>query len=266
MIFTRPLIALLTILLFSTCDSGPKVIPVTEDSNSTSGSTGVFSDNESEDAHEGHNHPTGTAQSKDVHTVIVKEVLPTDKYVYLFVEEEGDEFWLATSKVDVTVGESYFYKQGLLKTNFHSKEYDRTFDTIYLVSQVVPVNHGNNAAPEMNNGASVKSEPNTIAEAAREINVEGSVKIADLVGNPKKYAGQEIQLSGVVTKVNPNIMERNWIHLKDGSLDDYDLVITSNQAIPEGHTVTMKGVVSLNKDFGAGYQYAIIVEEGLLVR
>ncbi len=35
-----------------------------------------------------------------------------------------------------------------------------------------------------------------------------------------------MRLTGKVAKVNPNIMGRNWIHLKDGSQDDYDLVIT----------------------------------------
>jgi hypothetical protein len=61
-------------------------------------------------------------------------------------------------------------------------------------------------------------------------------------------------------------MNRNWIHLKDGSKDEYDLVITSEHAIPEGHTVTLKGTVALNKDFGAGYKYAIIVEDAHLLR
>jgi hypothetical protein len=60
-------------------------------------------------------------------------------------------------------------------------------------------------------------------------------------------------------------MDRNWIHIKDGSKDDYDLVITSDVFVPEGSVVTMKAQVSLNKDFGAGYKYDLILENGILV-
>jgi hypothetical protein len=95
---------------------------------------------------------------------------------------------------------------------------------------------------------------------------KGDVNIADIVANPTKYAGQTIQISGECTKGNPNIMGRHWIHLKDGSLDDYDLVITSDIIVPEGHTVTMTGIVALNKDFGAGYRYDIILEGAKIVQ
>jgi hypothetical protein len=53
-------------------------------------------------------------------------------------------------------------------------------------------------------------------------------------------------------------MNRNWIHLKDGSMDDYDLVVTSNEDVPVGSKVTIQADVVLNKDFGAGYKYELI--------
>ena len=60
-------------------------------------------------------------------------------------------------------------------------------------------------------------------------------------------------------------MGRNWIHIKDGSKDDYDLVITSDIVVPQGQLITMTGTVTLNKDFGASYKYDIIIENGVLV-
>ena len=107
-------------------------------------------------------------------------------------------------------------------------------------------------------------QPST-ASSKKAIDVKGSVKIAELVANPKKYEGKTIQISGQCVKINPNIMERNWVHLQDGSKDDYDLVITCDVQIPVGHTVTMTGKVVLNKDFGAGYQYDILLEEGVVI-
>ena len=91
------------------------------------------------------------------------------------------------------------------------------------------------------------------------------MKIAELVANYKEYAGKTVQISGICTKVNANIMGKNWIHIKDGSKDEYDLVITSNTFVKEGDEITMKAVVSLNKDFGAGYTYDLILEEGIII-
>lgn len=61
-------------------------------------------------------------------------------------------------------------------------------------------------------------------------------------------------------------MNRNWIHLKDGSKDDYDLVVTSDVFVPEGTALTLKAMVTLNKDFGAGYKYDLILENGTIVK
>lgn len=45
---------------------------------------------------------------------------------------------IATTLQEVAQGRNYFYRGGLLKTDFESKEYNRTFDKLYLVSQLVP--------------------------------------------------------------------------------------------------------------------------------
>ena len=237
------------------CNQGPKIISsqVENNSSSTEKSTGIFTDPESETQ-------TSVSEEIDVHTVKILEVLPTSKYVYLRVSEDENEFWIATGKKDVNVGESYFYKKGILKTNFESKEHNRIFDKVYLVSNIVSANHGSEA-----NNTSLQKKEITLADPANNIEVEGSIKISELVKNKDKYEGQEIQISGKCTKLNPNIMGKNWIHLKDGSYDEFDLVITSDISVPEGHFVTMKGVVVLDKDFGAGYKYDLIIENGKIV-
>lgn len=103
------------------------------------------------------------------------------------------------------------------------------------------------------------------SESSHKIVVEGSIKIAHLIANPDQYGNKMIQVSGRCININKNIMNRNWIHLQDGSMDDYDFVITSDQAIPEGDRVTMTEKVILKKDFGAGYLYDLILEEGKIV-
>ncbi len=243
----------------SSCKEEPKYLPISSENN-----------NSVENTIE-QNSLTNQTLSNELHAVIVKEVLPTTKYVYLNVEENGEQFWIATGKQEINIGETYYYKRSLLKTNFESKEHNRMFDKIYLVTSLVKADHGNNQPSmkiedsEQESTPEVKSQDKPVLDSQRKIEQKGSIKIAELVDNIKKYEGKTVQISGECVKVNSNIMDRNWIHLKDGSKDDYDLVITSDVFVPEGKIVTMKGLVRLNKDFGAGYKYDLILENGVIV-
>lgn len=247
-------------LLIMGCGNKPKVISGETENNASGGSTGIFSEGSNMASP---NQSPIPAMSPDLHNVVVEDALNTTKYIYLHVKENGKKFWIATLKQEVEIGESYFYRGGLLKTNFESKEHNRTFDTIYLVSSITPADHGHTET--LSDGGNTPTET-AKKTGPRKIDVEGSVKISAIVANPQKYAGKTIQISGECTKINPNIMGVNWIHLKDGSQDEYDLVITSDVLVPEGHVVTMTGTVALNKDFGAGYRYEIILEGGKMVR
>lgn len=203
----------------------------------------------------------------DLHTVKINEILKTQRYLYLNVSEKGavEPFWIATRIMDVTVGETYFYKGGLLKTNFESKEFNKVFDKIYLVSSnLVLANHATN--PDFQNkAANVQADVKLTKTAQKQVAVKGSIKIAELVKNAKKYEGKTVQISGTCKKLNASIMGKNWIHLADGSKDSYDLVVTTTELVNEGDFVTIKAVVTLNKDFGAGYKYDLILENGMLV-
>jgi hypothetical protein len=93
----------------------------------------------------------------------------------------------------------------------------------------------------------------------------GVVRIADLVNDPAKYGGNEVVINGECVKVNANILDRNWLHLKDGSKDDYDLIVTSEEIVQKGAKISIRGIVRLNADFGSGYSYPILLENGRLI-
>ena len=256
--------------LLASCNNGPKIIKTSNDGSSQP--TGIFANAGSENAMQDGTRVDDAKQtmSNDLHQIKVLETLPTSKYIYLRVNEEDKEYWVATRKMDVEVGASYFFRGGLLKTNFESKEYDRIFETLYLVSNLVPANHAQgNTEKQMEPTEKVnQTEKQTAAVSwpvAKEIK-DQSMSIKELVENKAELEGEIVQLTGRCTKINPNIMGRNWIHLKDGSLDEYDLVLTSDVAVPEGHEITVKGTVTLNRDFGAGYTYDLLIENAELVR
>lgn len=92
------------------------------------------------------------------------------------------------------------------------------------------------------------------------------ISLPELFGNPEKYRGKVIRVSGECIKVNPMIMNRNWVHIRDGSEVDQDLTVTTTDQVHLGDHVSMEGIISLNKDFGAGYQYDVIMENARIVQ
>lgn len=243
------------------CDSGPKEITAEDDQQaSPSQSTGIFS-NDGQQAPGGMVDP---AAEKDLHTVTALEALPTSKYVYVRVREGEDEYWIAATLQAVSIGQRYFFRGGLQKTDFVSKEYNRTFDRLLLVSQLVPADHGSSMGASETGASAVAAPPS--AEPLPQVDVPGSTRINDVVSDPKRFAGKTVQVSGTCTKVNPNIMGRNWVHLKDGGKDGKELVITTNEMVAEGKPVTMVGRIVVDQDFSAGYKYEVLMEQARVVR
>jgi hypothetical protein len=61
-------------------------------------------------------------------------------------------------------------------------------------------------------------------------------------------------------------MDRNWVHLQDGTSDSgsFDLTVTTEEEVNVGDVLTFEGKIKLDKDFGAGYSYEVIMEQAKL--
>ena len=92
------------------------------------------------------------------------------------------------------------------------------------------------------------------------------MSLAQLFENPAAYNDQKIKVRGTVVKVNEKIMGRNWIHIQDGSEYNgrFDLTITSQENPQVGTVAGFEGTIHLNRDFGAGYRYDVIMEDAVL--
>lgn len=235
-------------LLAISCNSKPRVI----ESESSAGQAGAGSMPALQEA------PLVSDAVPEEHKVVVEEVLNTDKYTYLNVSENGEKSWIAIPRRDVTVGDTYYYRGGLLKKNFFSPEFNRVFETVYLVSEFWKQPGGEAQAGMQGGGEAPGLEVGRIEPA------EGAVKLSDLFANKEKYNNKVVKVTGKCVKVNPMIMNRNWVHIRDGSGKDLDLTITTAENIPLGAVVTMEGTIALDKDFGAGYRYDVILEGAVL--
>lgn len=82
------------------------------------------------------------------------------------------------------------------------------------------------------------------------------------------WRGATVILTGKVVKFNPEIMKKNWFHLQDGSNFNglNDVTITSSETVKVDDVVSVQGTVMLNKDFGSGYKYDVLIENAVLVK
>jgi hypothetical protein len=197
-------------------------------------------------------------------TVKVKTVEQVPNYTYLLVKGKGPAYWIAVSSTEIEVGESITYEGGMIMENFHSKELDRTFEKVIFLDGLEE-NQASNTDKMLgtSQGSDVKSdrlETNIDREA-------GSVSIAELFADPSAYEGKTIKVKGEVAKFNSNIMERNWVHLQDGTEFEgkYDLTVTSQERFEVGQVVTLEGILALNRDFGYGYKYDVLLEKATAV-
>jgi hypothetical protein len=194
----------------------------------------------------------------------VLEVEQANQYSYLRVKEGEQELWMAVRKDNFEVGGIYYYDSGMEMKNFTSKDLERTFESILFVENISskPSNPSESSTP-----AGGMPKPISSRESLSVETVDGGISIAQLFSERDTYSGKSVKIKGKVTKYNPNILGKNWIHIQDGtdSNGEYDLTITTNDEVKVGDIIICEGIVTLNKDFGAGYSYNVIIENATII-
>lgn len=207
-------------------------------------------------------HPQPATATAGMITGVVEEVLQATSYTYLKVKSDDRDIWIAVTKREIQAGETISFAAELEMKNFQSKDLQRTFESIYFVSQLAG---GGTAAPASLD-TSHQMKP-TLEK--QEISVEpaaGGITIGDLFSNKDSHADKTVLIKGQVTKVNLAIMGKNWVHIQDGTNDasNFDLTVTTQEQVNVGDIVTFEGKIVLNKDFGAGYAYDVLMEDAEL--
>jgi hypothetical protein len=93
---------------------------------------------------------------------------------------------------------------------------------------------------------------------------EGGKTVAEVFAEKDQLAGANVVVRGKVVKTNAGVMGKNWLHVRDGSGAEgtNDLTVTTASVLPEvGSTVVVSGPLTLDKDFGMGYRYDVIIED-----
>ncbi len=221
----------------------------------------------------------------------VVEVMDASGYTYVKIDDGSEQgVWAAIPKAQLEVGEEITLQGGSMMNNFSSKTLDRTFEEIIFASGVVRggSNTAVSAAPSGGSfSAAVQAEgtgqdalPSSGGSTGQvvafsELKVEKSVAengytVGEVFEKATDLDKKTISINGQVVKVSRNIMGKNWLHIQDGTGDPvkntHDLVVTTLDLAEKGEIITFNGTLTANKDFGSGYKYNVIVEDGSIVK
>jgi len=199
------------------------------------------------------------------------ERIAVSPYVYLRLKTATGEMWVAVLEAPLTVGAQVTVYNALLMEQFESKTLKRTFDRIYFGSLDAPGTQstemaGTGAEPTTA-GAPVPADAQ-VTPVAKATGADART-IAELWTQKDRLANTVVSVRGTVVKYNAAVMGKNWIHLQDGSGDaatgTHDITVTTLNAVAVGATVTITGTLRLNREVGAGYTYAVLVEDATVV-
>jgi hypothetical protein len=214
----------------------------------------------------------------------VLEVQSAGGYTYLLIKNEQGEVWIALPESKVETGQEVIVSPGMMMKSFESKALNKTFDVIIFSSGLAGADDTHPVAAGANPHASEDMQaPVDDAELAKlsggsaravvppdEIKVKkaegkNAQTVEDCFANAEQLNNKTVQVRGKVMKFSSMIMGKNWIHLQDGTGDPdkktHDLVVTTSGKAKKGDVVTIEGTLHKDKDFGAGYRYAAIIEE-----
>jgi hypothetical protein len=223
------------------------------------------------------------AASKLTGTVL--ETMDASGYTYMKLKTASGEQWAATPQTKVTKGQTVTLMAQMTAEKFESSTLHRTFDKIVFATigdgnaapaaqtaapAAMPAGHpavpGGTGNMSAMGSAADHMKPKVDVGELKVDRAEGAnaKTVSELWADRASLNGKPVVVRGKVVKFLGGIMGTNFLHLRDGSgseaKGDHDLTVTTSEGASVGDVVTISGTVHVDKDFGAGYRYPVIVE------
>lgn len=196
----------------------------------------------------------------------VAERIDAPPYSYLRIRAGKGEAWAAVPQTPTPVGAEVVVVRAAPMANFESKTLHRTFSRVYFGTLQafggLPESRG------LQHALAAQGPSDVVVTKVDRAPGADARTVAELHAQAAALKDRAVTLQGQVVKVNNDIMGRNWLHLRDGSGagPTADLTFTTRDKAEVGEVVLVRGTVRLDKDFGAGYRYPVIVEDARLSR
>ena len=202
------------------------------------------------------------AEQKPVASSLYGKVMATmdaSGYTYAEVDTGVGKVWAAGPVTPLEIGDMIAFPTVMPMKNFHSKSLNRDFEMLYFVNAFSGDKKAS-AAPH----DQIKQA--TAAQVIKSIDkVKDGHTIAEIHNDKNNLVGKTIRVAGQVTKFTANILKMNWLHIKDNSTGD-DLTVTTKDTVKVNDVVVIEGRLELNKDYGYGYLYPLIVVDAKVTR
>lgn len=211
-------------------------------------------ENNEDSSNETTNGSTGIPTTSHYGKVIEK--IDTGTYSYLQINENGNEYWIAVPSMKIEIGEQIFFSKYMKMKNFKSESLDRTFESVLFVDDAMK---STTKLKLENTHSNIRSDDKKVIILEP---IPDGKTIGEIYSEKESLKNSTVKVKGKVVKFNAGIMNLNWIHIQDGTGDEngYDLLVTTNDFADVGDIVIVEGTLALDKDFGAGYFYPVILE------
>lgn len=215
-------------------------------------------------------------------TGTVAETMDAGGYTYVRLKTVDGEVWAAVNQTPLKTGSVVTIGNAMWMDRFESKTLNRTFERILFGSLVapggaptLPPGHPATAAGAVAvgpapHGGGVPDAGDPVDVKVEKAPGKDGRTVAEIYSLKATLKGSEVAVRGRVVKWNAEIMGRNWIHLRDGSGSpegpDNDITVTTTDTVAKGDVVLVRGKLALDKDFGAGYAYTVILEDAKVAK
>jgi hypothetical protein len=247
--------------------------------------------------------PAAAAPASEVMRGKVLEKLEAPPYSYLKLQTASGETWAAVPATQVAVGTDIGVANAFPMQDFESKTLNKKFQVVYFgtlageggdkhgpgdghdhgpgdatAGAPPPGGMGAGAMGAQTDPAAMAAQHGMVAKGPTDVKIQKVDKakgadgrtVAEVYAQKGTLKEKSVTVRGQVVKFSAGIMGKNWVHVRDGSgsaeKNDHDLTITTMDNTQVGDVVTVKGTLRVDKDFGSGYQYPVIVEDAKVTK
>ena len=215
-------------------------------------------------------------------------------YTYLLLEDKTGKVWAAIPKTPVKTGDEITIANIAVMKDFHTKTLEKTFDLILFAvpsagcpfkgsegeiisempSGMMPgkmppammpqadVPHG--AMPAMGDSTKKSRAIPKDIKVSKAVG-EDAYTIEEIYSKKEELSQKTITVRAIVVKFMPQVMEKNWIHIQDGTGSvekrNNDISVSTLDTAEVGEEVIIKGTLGINKDFGMSCAFGALLEE-----
>ena len=206
----------------------------------------------------------------------VVETMNAASYTYVLIDTGAKKSWVAAPQCAVKVGDTAAIADAMPMLNYQSKSLNRTFDLVYFTGNI-SINGARAAAsnttpvPAPTTTTLPSGRPTMPAKTAPDLTgikrAENGQTVAEVITGKTKFAGKPVAIRARVVKYNAQILGKNWLHIQDGSgaPGTNDLTVTTAATVKVGDLVLVTGKLGIDRDFGSGYKYPLIIEDATVV-